>query len=308
MGLAGSDNQRNVEAIALLALFLSFSTFSLYNLTNKPVACFPGDIGTVKCPITTNVSHDTISLGTWTGMPFNSTELMGNESYRATLTFNAVNVEAGITTSLSVGCITPSNTVGASLQLQYANFSTTTNLNTSNFVNVGTGTQGQVFIDNSANWACPGTLVSPTSTSLPAGGGLQGFIFRAVGSGGGGTGDNPRFSSVTVNVLETVARTVVFYATSITTTGFSANLRQTLPAAVSTTVNFQWIATTNGALTESGSGSCTINVNAVSCNALQTFGTSFVGTPQVVGNGQTSTTISLAVASLNLLKAQTVTV
>jgi len=54
LGLAGGDNRRNLEAIALLALFLSFSTFSFVNLVTRPVACFPGDIGSSKCPITTN--------------------------------------------------------------------------------------------------------------------------------------------------------------------------------------------------------------------------------------------------------------
>jgi hypothetical protein len=57
LGLAGEDNQRNISAIALLALFLSFSSFSLYNLTTKPVACFPGDIGTVKCPLVAGTTY-----------------------------------------------------------------------------------------------------------------------------------------------------------------------------------------------------------------------------------------------------------
>ena len=156
MGLAGSDNQRNIEAIALLALFLSFSTFSLYNLTNKPVACFPGDIGTSKCPITVNVSHDMTSLGTWIGMPFNQTELMGNTTYRGVLASRSSGGSSGLAVGLVVGCVNPSNTPGATLQLQYANYSDTTHLNSSNFVNVGV--VANILIDNSANQPCPGQI------------------------------------------------------------------------------------------------------------------------------------------------------
>jgi len=63
MSLAGSDNQRNLQAIALLALFLSFSSFSFINLVTRPVACFPGDIGTIKCPYT-GATNPTLQRGT----------------------------------------------------------------------------------------------------------------------------------------------------------------------------------------------------------------------------------------------------
>lgn len=51
MGLAGGDNKRNTQAIAIFALLLSFASFSFVNLVTRPVACFPGDIGTSKCPV-----------------------------------------------------------------------------------------------------------------------------------------------------------------------------------------------------------------------------------------------------------------
>jgi len=66
MSLAGTDNHRNVAAIAMLALFLSFSSFSLYNLTTRPVACFPGDIGSAKCPVSAG-SGVLIGVQTGTG-------------------------------------------------------------------------------------------------------------------------------------------------------------------------------------------------------------------------------------------------
>ena len=51
MGLGGSGKE-NVEAIAFLALLLTFS-FSFYAFVTRPIACFPGDIGTTKCPVST---------------------------------------------------------------------------------------------------------------------------------------------------------------------------------------------------------------------------------------------------------------
>lgn len=54
MGLAGHQSERNVHAIAYLALILSFSAFSFFTITVHPVACFGGDIGTNKCPISPN--------------------------------------------------------------------------------------------------------------------------------------------------------------------------------------------------------------------------------------------------------------
>src|SRR5438876_6193516 len=56
-GLGGnpSDRKRNLEAISFLALLLSFGSVSLFSLVTKPVACFPGDIGTDKCPFSATV-------------------------------------------------------------------------------------------------------------------------------------------------------------------------------------------------------------------------------------------------------------
>jgi len=206
-GLGGSsqERRRNLEAIAFLALILTFSSVSFFSLVTRPISCFPGDIGTVKCPITTSIVHDTTPLGVWKSMPAcpvitDSCELMGNASYRGTLVFSIGGQQAQTSAILSVGCVIPSNTLGAVLQLQYANYSVTSRTNITNFINLGSA----VPVDNSATWPCPGNLEIGTGGTLPAI--VQGFIFRVIGSGGGGTGDNPRFSSITVNIYQQIVR------------------------------------------------------------------------------------------------------
>jgi len=273
-------------------------------------------------PVTGSVitTSDTMPLGTWFNMPPASAcstgnftaincELMGNTSYRQVLTFGAVSIESGIQVVLTVSCILPSNTVGAFLQLQYANMSLITRTNSSNFVNVpGIAGAGQVFIDNSTNWPCPGNLFSDRTFGQVLPSGVGAFIFRVVGSGGSGTGDNPRFSSITVTIFQLLARAAVGHPSSISTTAFLANIRLVYPTSATTSISFQWIATTNGVLTESGSSSCTVNVGTLSCNVSVTFGTSFTGTPNVVVDPITTVSVIIPVASLTLLSAQTVTV
>src|SRR5437899_804228 len=109
------------------------------------------------------------SLGTWNNMPSAATELMGNTSYRGMLRSSSGGGESGFRAGLQAGCVNPSNTVGATLQLQYANYSDTTHTNSSNFANI---LGASIFIDNSANWPCPGSLESgdsalPTLTTNP---------------------------------------------------------------------------------------------------------------------------------------------
>ena len=67
MSIAG-DKGRNLEAVAFLALLLSFSSFSFITIVSKQVACFPGDIGTLKCPVSnpSSVSNRYSQSGTTT--------------------------------------------------------------------------------------------------------------------------------------------------------------------------------------------------------------------------------------------------
>lgn len=318
-GLAGGDSERNIQAIALFALLLSFASFSFVNLVTRPVACFPGDIGTPKCPLTSAQG-----LGTWYNMPAASTELMGNTSYRQVYSppvggFNFPSLSA----YLQVGCITISNTVGAQLQLQYALYSQSNSIGnriTTGFQNVG----GPVFIDGNgalAN-ACGGSDQG-TSTIGALNTTGAGYIFRVIGSGGGGIGDNPRFSYVSVVVSVTEQRLFQAGALSPSTTGFSAYVRTSFPVA--TTVTFQWTATNltsstlcgvNGSsldhCVEGGKGqTCTLTLTSTNnqCVVAITFATAFTGTVTAVATTTTvGAGVTLTTAQFSLLQAQTLTV
>lgn len=325
MGLAGGDNKRNTQAIAIFALLLSFASFSFVNLVTRPIACFPGDIGTAKCVLQPG-THDITSLGTWISMPPASScgtgntsasicELMGNQTYRGILKSITSSGESGFNVAPQIGCISPSNTVGAMLQLQYANYSDTTHTNSSNFANVGAG----IFIDNSAGWPCPGNLETtggslPTLTTNPAD-----FIFRYVGIGGGGSGDNPRFSSASVNIVQVARNLITGWATGITNVHFTGAIALAYAlAAASTTENFQWFATNTtstgcGLSTdncwEHGTSSCAILTTTSICSVTVTFTTAFTGTPGVIVNPtNTPGLVSLSIGTISLLMAQTLTV
>lgn len=269
-----------------------------------------GDIitGAVSSDVTINTS-----LGVWANMPSATTELMGNTSYRGQLRVANGGV-AGFAVALVVGCINPSNHAGATLQLQYANESSITpNINSSNYVNIGAA----VKIDNSANWPCPGILTA-LSGSLPAyRNGLNNiaFLFRVLGSGGGGSGDNPRFSTIAVNVLQEVNKTPLIVIPTISTTSFTANIQTTWFLAVSTTVNYDWIALNSTLLSqmETGTGSCTITVTVApgsgSCSSTITFVNAFLNTPIVVATPTSGNLLTLTyTGTIELLMAQTVTV
>lgn len=319
MGLAGGDTKRNIEAIALFALFLSFSSFSFINLVTRPVACFPGDIGFIKCPLQPG-THDTTALGTWLNMPSALTEFMGNRSFRQVFYARSVIAAAGLQADLTVNCTNPSNTPGAYLQLQYANFSATTNTNTSNFAILsGIGNVARVPIDNSVNNPCPGFLVSSLAGLLPNLNNQKSvYIFRVVGSGGGGSGDNPRFSSVSIVMHQIVIREIMWLPTSVTTTGFTAQAYLLIQATNSAIVNANWLATNTTSLgtafIESGTTTCTINeptpptAAVPTCNQAIVFATPFVTAPEVFLTGTSQPgSITLTVASITILGVPTVT-
>jgi len=276
-----------------------------------------GAIG-VGTPAAQAQAHDTAPLGTWLNMPTGTAcgvgntsasmcELMGNQSYRGLLTVDTPIASSiiAISVGLTVNCIIPSNTVGAQLQLQYANYTLGTHINSSNFVNIATS----IFIDASVNNPCPGFLEAP-SGSLPfSNAGRGAFLLRVVGIGGGGIGDNPRFSSVSVYANENAQR--IFYGrpVAITTSGFTAQAVTTFAVTVTTTVTFQWIATSNGVLVESSSGSCSISAGLNGCTSPVTFGTIFGASPNVVVDPSSNgSAVTLFAGSINLLSAQTLTV
>jgi len=260
-------------------------------------------------------------LGVWKNMPSAATELMGNTSYRGVLETGSATGEAGILAGLTVGCVTPSNTALAALQLQYANFSRSTNLNTSNFANI---VGAMVFIDNSANSACPGNLGSGNAALPSINGNPVDFIFRVVGSGGGGSGDNPRFSSVSVLLSQLGRKDPLVVIGASSTTTFTYQAHETFPVSVATTVTIKWQATnvtTTGCgvfnitfLTEhcweAGTSSATVAIGGTaSPTTTVTFTTAFTGTVQVVASATgAGGVITMPVGTISLLTAQTLTV
>jgi len=254
-----------------------------------------------------------VPLGTWTNMPFSQTELMGNTSYRAVLRFTTAS--SAVTVELEVGCISPSNTIGATLQLQYANFTAVTNTNTSLFVNLGNA----IPIDNSVNFPCPGVLLDGTPGGLPPNISNPAYEFRVVGSNGGGIGDNPRFSFVSVLIHQQVQPLFQLRKAAVSTTSFTtvALLEYATSAVAGQVVSFDWIAVNDtgtsclslSACIQHGTNSCTIPLNGFTCNVVTTFGTAFTNTPNVVVSPNTAVgTKQLTVGTISLLSAQTLTV
>ena len=228
--------------------------------------------------------------GQWTSMPFNSTELFNETTHRVILdSFDQI---AGIGLALEVSCTIPSNTVGANLQMQSATYSSVTGLNTTNFTNLATS----LLIDNSTNHPCPGTLI--TGTTFPAAAtqaGVVNLILRVVGSGGGGTGDNPVFTAINLMLRHKIFNLVDTYASSKSTTGFTASVTFTLTPQAATTISFDWMAQGNTTLTtglvQSGTDSCTVNLGLFSCTKAVTFPVAFLSTPNVVISPRTVGTI-----------------
>jgi len=235
-------------------------------------------------------------------------ELMGNSSYRGLLLTRSSVGANGINVGLQVNCINPSNTVGAQLQLQYANYSDTSHTNSTNFVNIGS----QVFIDNSANWPCQGVLEATTGLLASINANPAAYEFRVVGIGGGGTGDNPRFSSVSIYIIQNIQRAFIFRNSAISITAFTEVVAITPQALVSasTVVVFDWIATNNFVAGQSGTATCTIAIGTGTCSVTTTFAVPFVTTaPNVVVDSRSSMAVtSFPTGTINLLSAQTLTV
>ncbi len=269
-----------------------------------------GDIvtGAVSSHVPGGSSGIGVPLGTWTNMPSSPTELMGNTSYRGILIPTSGGTTlTGIQAGLAVNCITVSNTVGANLQLQYALYSFITDTNTTNFQSIGLA---QVYIDGvTANSCVNNSIVSDIGSVLNVTTAGLGYVFRVMGSGGGGVGDNPRLSSITVLVSQLITRIYMPIPLSITVNGFSGRMYANVLVQVAITANFQYVATNNGVQTDSGSGTCTIAIGANNCSAAITFPLAFATVPNVV---MTSTTPGgsngIPIGTISLLSAQTLTV
>lgn len=256
----------------------------------------------------------TVTLGTWQNMPSASTELFGNTTNRNIL---RVVTDAGYYPTLRVNCVKPSNTLGAKLQLQYANFSVVTNTNNSNFVNAGVAS---IKIDNSLNSPCPGTLSYGVTSFrlpiLPVGVRNTAFIFRVIGSGGGGNGDNPRLSGLSVIISSQLTNGYTVFASAITTTGLNVVTYSQFPDTSSFTSSFSWIATNSTVDTttvQAATGTCVWAFPAItSCTVAVTFPLAYAATPVVVAaetdNGTLAQILTVFAGELTLFSTQSVTV
>lgn len=252
-------------------------------------------------------------------------ELMFNTSYRGLLSVHSNSGVGGISIGLEVGCTSPSNTLGAILQLQYAQYiddnPSAFHANFTNFVNIGT----PIKIDNSTGWPCPGVLEEPAGTipaynpSSPCC--VEIYELRVKGSGGGGVGDNPRFSFVHVFVNQIAQTAIVADAKQKSLgagTGFIWGSVSTLPAAASITVTVSWLSTnitsTNcGVLHcwESGTSTDTILAGATLGNTVTVnYATTFTGTVKTLVSVQNPALAqgSIYDGDIDLLMAQTLTV
>jgi len=259
------------------------------------------------------VSKPHTSLGTWYNMPLNSTELMNNTTYRGVLKFTTAS--SGMTIELEVGCINPSNHPSANLQLQYANFSTVLNTNSSLFVNIASF----IPIDNSANFPCPGILLG-TPGALPSSvATINAYEFRVMGSNGGGNGGNPRFSFVSVLIHQQVQPIITVRKAAVSTTTFTvvAFIQYAVSLPAGQLVAFDWIAVNDTATScislsaciQHGTNSCTIPLNGFTCNVVTTFATAFTNTPNVVVSTNSAVGVrQLTIGTISLLQAQTLTV
>jgi hypothetical protein len=239
-------------------------------------------------------------------MPSATTELFGNQSYRGLYISRVSTGTAGVRVGLIVGCENPSNTAGAALQLQYANYSDVTHTNSSVFVFLS----ASVLIDNSANNPCPGMLESSNFPLQTLNTNPAIFIFRVIGNGGGGAGDNPRFNKVQVYVTQ---RFNIFFDLAVSarsTTSFTAVAIVIGPLlATSTIVNFGWIATNNFVLGQSGESSCTIPSGIVGCSIVITFSTTFATVPDVTLTPRnTGSSADVSVSQITLFITQVSTV
>ena len=256
-------------------------------------------------------------------MPSAATELMGNTTYRAIVVpTGASTTMQGVLVGLSVNCVTISNTVGSKLELQFAVYDIASQTNTTNFGSVSTGETVNIDGVTGPNFCQSNNSIGTSVVSAPTTPVIgQGWIFRVVGSGGGGTGDNPRFASINVVLYTNFARVFTGKPTNQATTGFTANMIQSLTSISANTATFNWLATnvtttqcgTSGGSDlhcfESGNNSCSIAAGGAQCSIAITFNTAFSVAPKVEMTSTTAfVSVQYPIGAVSVLLAQTLTV
>lgn len=187
----------------------------------------------------------------WTNMPTTDNEIYGdtNGEHRIELNLSGMS-----TFRFGVNCITPSNTAGAYLTIDYLNGVTWTEMNSA-----------QRFLIDNSNGACPAVpftdrLGSTTYATIPVGAKTTITQLRIDGVGGGGLGDIPSFTSfwiewstsATGNSQTTIpmtgqwraCATLILCTTPLDTlkTGFVIQVLYPLAVTSTQTLRFTWSA------------------------------------------------------------------
>ena len=164
----------------------------------------------------------------WQSMPSASTEIFGSTGHRLSIT-----PESTVTTTsvfIEMTCGLGSNTSGANLQLQYS-----TN-GGSSWTNIG----GTIVVDQTAGKcnASSGTTLSGTSATLAS----AAYLFRIVGAGGGGAGDNPVFSAMYLGLNYQSGLTLQHDHESVTASGVTLRVSRGVSTSSSLVVTLNWVA------------------------------------------------------------------
>ncbi len=277
-------------------------------------------------------------LGTWTNFPCGGTncncpsfgvdacQLMNNPQYLGIYSISTDSVRgdaAGLQAGFQVSCVQPATptTGGSVLYLQYANYSLTSYLNTSNFLTIGSS----IYVDNTNGWPCPGILQNDMAGTLPSltnDLNTHGFIFRIIGvcgCSGIGNAGTLRITNVNVIVYQRLTATFHIRLASRTTTKFIYLIYASLPAPVASVITNDWIATNETSAScsllsdvciQSGTSSCTIPVGGFSCpSTTVNFAVTFSTAPAVVMTltNVAPWTLPIQVSSINVFATPLVT-
>jgi hypothetical protein len=160
----------------------------------------------------------------WVNMPNAKTEFLGNINNELMPTFIS---STAIT--FVVDCPTPSNNNGAFLNVEYS-------FNQAIWISLGVN----VTIDNTSN--CGFSPVVSITTGIPSGALGSAIFLRVIGKNGGGIGDTPSFTNISLITSILPANPDVPSATSITKTSFILTLNRPFKAVSGPAKSVFWQA------------------------------------------------------------------
>lgn len=184
----------------------------------------------------------------WVGMPAAQTEIFGDLQLQHEIVLQNINLFVAYTgVVMQVACGNPSNTLGAFLQPQFSLDGGTTWSQVA-----ATAGQLNIVIDNTR---CPtgvGSLLmdplgqvaiaSALTTPLTSCNAIGCVIFRIVGQGGGGTGDNPMIHAVRLDFIGQIFSVGRILFLSVTAASFQARCSLPVKVGVATLCNMPWLA------------------------------------------------------------------